>query len=681
MERSSGGWNLAIIATGVSTAMPSATSNQRPPTVDLLHRLGSSDSEVKLKALREMKNQIIGNRTKKLSYLKLGAVATVANILSSCSSKGSDSNSNSNILVQSAAVIGSFACGFDDGVQAVLDAGAFPNLFRLLSYPNEKVVDASARSLRMIYQSKLAPKYDLFQEKNMDFIMFLLNSENENVGVLGASVITHSCNTSEEQKLLYDAGVLKKLISLLQGSINLRDASLEAMAVIFENNHEVIDRFCEPDKGLSCVIELARDRNPRTRLLSCMCLIVIRNTSPSHLNDVGITKKLVYILLELLDDASQVGDETSFVFSTLISKKEDAQNLALEANAIEKLASQLEQVTIFPKRLQGILLGLAEMCSALESCRSRFESLQVLNLVADALNHDSADVRTAACFCLRSVFRSRKNLSAGHYMTEMIVNPLVQLLQDPSSCVQVAALSAISNLVVDFTTGKSIFIQAGGVSQLVLFSSSMDPALRSNSLRALRNCIFSEDIKFKQKVFKELSASLLATLICDPEPLVQEQAFAFVRNLVDGCMDSIEFVFAEDSVILNAVGKQLQSTLKDEVGIQGMYVLSNVASGSEIHKEAIMHHLLPLAGSYRHNFTIKFLQSNDSRLRTAALWAIMNLTSPSCPGAYGRFVKLRSAGIVSQIKNMGNDSCLDVKLRVRTALGQFMTFGDCSATA
>lgn len=48
-------------------------------------------------------------------------------------------------------------------------------------------------------------------------------------------------------------------------------------------------------------------------------------------------------------------------------------------------------------------------------------------------------------------------------------------------------------------------------------------------------------------------------------------------------------------------------------------------------------------------------------LRTAAVWMIVNLTFP-CPGAFGRLVQLKNAGMVSQIRNMVNDSCLDVKV-------------------
>ena len=112
-----------------------------------------------------------------------------------------------------------------------------------------QVVDAGARSLRMIYQSKLAPKYDFLQEKNMEFLLSLLNSENENVTGLGASIITHSCETSAEQNALCDAGVLKKLIGLLQGSLSQRDASLESIATVIKSNPEVVSKFVGPENG------------------------------------------------------------------------------------------------------------------------------------------------------------------------------------------------------------------------------------------------------------------------------------------------------------------------------------------------------------------------------------------------------------------------------------------------
>ncbi|XP_057509260.1 uncharacterized protein LOC130791934 [Actinidia eriantha] len=653
--------------------MPASASAHRPE--DLISRLSfaAADGGANLKALRELKNQIIGNRTKKLSYIKLGAVPSIVSILASASASA-DVEAADALLLQSAAAIGSFACGFDAGVKAVIDAGAVPHLLSLISHPNDKVVDAGSRSLKMIYQSKLAPKYDFLQEKNVTFLLSLLNTENENVTGLGASIITHSCETCIEQKALSDAGVLKRLICLLGGSLCQRYASLESLATIIKGNPEVVSKYLGPESGkaLTAVIELTNDRCPRTRLLACMCMIVMRNTSPCYLQDVGTKTKLVLILLELLDDPSQVGDEAAFALSSLTAENEELQKLAFEANAVDKLCNHLRKGPLQSKRIQGILLALADLCSKLESCRSRLLSLQVLNMVTDALSHDIANVRAAACMCLKSVTRSVKNLSAGSFMKEVIVIPLVQLLHDTSTSVQVAAIGAISNIVVDFTTHKSFFIQCGGVKQLVQLSKSMESTLRVNAVWALRNLTFLIDNRCKGGIFLELTASALTSLIGDPEPSVQEQALALVRNLVDGCIDSVDYVMSEDGHILHAIGWQLQTASKPEVLIQGMYVLSNVASGNEFHKEAVMHQIL------LQSVIIKHLQNNDSRLRTAAVWALVNLTFPGSPGSHGRVIKLRNAGITSQLKNMVNDPCLDVKLRVRAALGQIMTFGDGS---
>lgn len=119
-----------------SSSVASSSSSGGNRQADVFSRLSSSDPEVKLKALREIKNQIIGNRTKKLFFLKLGAIPAIASTLSD---SDDDSDKCNNILVQSAAALGSFACGFEPGVQAVLDSGVFPHLLRLLTNPDEKV--------------------------------------------------------------------------------------------------------------------------------------------------------------------------------------------------------------------------------------------------------------------------------------------------------------------------------------------------------------------------------------------------------------------------------------------------------------------------------------------------------------------------------------------------------------
>ncbi|KAL5986524.1 hypothetical protein ACLOJK_014857 [Asimina triloba] len=134
--------------------------------------------------------------------------------------------------------------------------------------------------------------------------------------------------------------------------------------------------------------------------------------------------------------------------------------------------------------------------------------------------------------------------------------------------VVVAALGAISNVVVDFTTRKSVFIHCGVVKQLAQLAKSMDSNLRLHSAWALRNLIFLADRMAKESILLELTISTLSSLINDPEPPIQEHAMALVRNLVDGGINSIEHVFVEDGMIMNAVAKQMWSASRPEVCIQ-----------------------------------------------------------------------------------------------------------------
>ncbi|CAA6659128.1 unnamed protein product [Spirodela intermedia] len=524
------------------------------------------------------------------------------------------------------------------------------------------VVDAGARSLRMIFQSKLAPKYDFLQENNLKFLLLLLNSKNENVTDLAASIIKHSCVSREEQKVLCDAGVLQRLVCLLEGSLCQRDSSLDSIAAVVKNNSETVSQLVGIKNGiaLNLIVELMKDRCPRTRLLSCVCLILIGQAS-CYVQEHEIKTKLILILTELLEEHGQVGDEAPFALVTLITDNEDLQKQAHSVNVVEKLCNFLRQGHINRKRLQGILLALSELCSRWEKSRNQFMSSMVLNIVSDALKHECVDVRVAACTSISSISRSVKNLFAGHLTDESIVLPLVQLLHDSSSRVQAAALKAMCNVVVDFKDKKTIFIQSGCVKQLVQLSKSMDSALKINAVWALRNLTFHADRAGREHILSELTEAQLAGLICDSEPRVQEQALALVRNLVDGCSETIESIFRENAVILDAVTRQVQHAASPEVCIQGMFALGNVAAGNDFHKEAVMTSLLPPRKEELNPFLLKLLRSSDSLLRTAAVWCVVNLTYPDCPNSSARVSRLRDAGIISQLKAMVNDICLDVK--------------------
>uniref|UniRef100_A0A8R7Q223 Armadillo repeat-containing protein 8 n=1 Tax=Triticum urartu TaxID=4572 RepID=A0A8R7Q223_TRIUA len=619
---------------------------------------GGEGEHERVLALREIKNQIIGNRTKKLLYLRLGAVPAVVAALA-------EPGASPAALVQAAAAAGSFACGVDDGARAVLAAGAVGHLTRLLAHPDDKVVDACARALRMIYQSKQAPMFDVNNEKNMDFLLSLLDSENENVTELAANIISYSCNSNTEQLALCGAGVPQKLVSLFGGSMNLRDACLESMTAIIRNNWEVASRFASMDHGKAfrSIVALIHDRSPRTRLLACLCLIALGHASPCHFLDRQIKTKLILVLLELIEEPGHVGDEAPLALTTLIKDSVELQKQAFSTNAVAKLSNHLLANTLQTRRAVTILLALAELCSKQEESRSQLLSGQVSTLILDALKHDCADIRVAACSCLKNISRSSKVLSAGRLSCDTVIAPLVQLLYDSSTSVQIAALGAICNIAVNLTPRKSVLLHSGVVSQLVHLSKSMDPTLRLKSVLALRNIMFLMNPKDKDLILKELTVSTLSSLICDSEHSVQEQTLALVQNLLDGYVDSVNYVTGEDGMVINAISRQLNSASATGVCIQGMLVLANMAAGNELNKEAVMDVTVPhRADRIKPSFVVNFLQSKDKQLRVATLWCILNLIYPNSDSSSTRVARLQNAGVISQVKNMINDPCLDCKV-------------------
>ena len=99
---------------------------------------------------------------------------------------------------------------------------------------------------------------------------------------------------------------------------------------------------------------------------------------------------------------------------------------------------------------------------------------------------------------------------------------------------QIAALSAVSNVVLDFTPHKSVFFQCGGVDQLIQLARSMDSMLRLNAVWALRNLLYLADMSVKEKVMAELTVSTLISLIQGKFALVFQiliKVFVYILDL------------------------------------------------------------------------------------------------------------------------------------------------------
>lgn len=102
----------------------------------------SAESAGRLKAIREIKNSVIGNRFKKLQMLHV--LPELHNLVSS--------SSDGELLVQALAAIGSIAYGVENGVKVIVECNVVDSLVHALTQDEPRVVVAAARSLKLVYQ-------------------------------------------------------------------------------------------------------------------------------------------------------------------------------------------------------------------------------------------------------------------------------------------------------------------------------------------------------------------------------------------------------------------------------------------------------------------------------------------------------------------------------------------------
>ena len=116
---------------------------------ELVVKLKSSDPGTRLKAVRDVKNQIIGNKQRKRAFIKLGAIPHIVQVLIN--------EPESSLLVQCATVVGSLARVDSQCVQDLAHYGVVAPLFQMIASKEECVVDAGLRTLKFILEAYHSP--------------------------------------------------------------------------------------------------------------------------------------------------------------------------------------------------------------------------------------------------------------------------------------------------------------------------------------------------------------------------------------------------------------------------------------------------------------------------------------------------------------------------------------------
>lgn len=105
----------------------------------------------------------------------------------------------------------------------------------------------------------------------------------------------------------------------------------------------------------------------------------------------------------------------------------------------------------------------------------------------------------------------------------------------------------------------------------------------------------------------------------------------------------------------------------DEIALQTLYVIANLATGGLAHKNAIMERTDLLKA------VLRYMDGPRHPIRVAALWVAHNLSWPDDIGAPERVAELRDLGYEDKLRAMQVEQDLEVKDKIKQALHHFQT--------
>lgn len=616
--------------------------------LDTIARL-SGPIEDRIIAARAIKNAVVGNPTNKRLYIRLG-------VLPSLTIAASTLFLNPQLGEQAVAALGSLASMFSsEQVEHVI-----PILLSALFSDDGRPVNAAARALKMLVGSPnvnvsaLAPQICI--PEVVKRLVRLLSGSDEGIAEVCAVILASSVACAQHARVFESAGAIPALVMLLCRTNHERcvEACLNAMAALARQDVNIAQELATPHNIENLVSPFTRSPMYPLRLSACRLLTIFHSAAQLP---IGLDGNITIALVDLLnvdDTHSQI--VTAHTLAELVLGIEQLQNIATEANAVEKLAEVIRGSVDQPEEMDtenhmpvityvdnvdlqssagqtevktalcsAALTAVAALCEEYDNAREKVISERILPYISDGLGSNEADVVLACVKCIRSLSRSVKVVRRD-IVNETIGKTLLELLFTENRDIRRFSSAALCNLVLEFSPMRNVVLDAGGTSKLVRLLLSEDEELRKNALWALKNLLFKADTETKSAVMEQLGYDNLQALCADKHPRVRELAMTVVRNLA--CSGSAESQSRQLDALFAATGDRLVWLLSDalrmdtensEIAVQALYVVCNIASGTEDHKVRLMESEIP-------QLILRWTSHEDERARIAAVWCAINLS-------------------------------------------------------
>eukprot|EP00158_Paraphelidium_tribonemae_P008457 Partr_v1_DN28582_c0_g1_i5_m73244 putative Armadillo repeat containing 8 len=539
--------------------------------------------------------------------------------------------------------------GSDVSVETLVNAGAMKPLLEAMISADLELAEASARALKILLQNPGVPREEVMHSVYIDRLVGYLGGGADSAILveLSAAIVARCCESASQQEAFQSCGAVDHILSILSGGVaspRTLEACLDALAAFLRQN-VVLARSIVASKSCDVcqmLLKHLHDKRSSMRLIAATCYANLYRTKVIESRQQEIIQHVLPVIVKLFQEPSlAIRERAPLVLAYLVSDSDDLQKAASEVDAVPKLAQLFtsafasfvaseDKVLDHKKKkhvhapvnrmCENVLIAIAGICSIREECRKQVVDSRVLPLIVKAMEHPDVGIRIAACQSTRSLSRSVRNLRTS-LVDAGVAMPLFHLLSDKSTEVQTIASATLCNIVLDFSPMKKVVLDNGGVEKLVELTSSMIQKLRLNCVWALKNLLFQADSATKKFVMDKLTFAHLLTLIEDSDIEVQEQAVNLLRNVACKEQSDIDMCFQGlgPARLMKIIEAKLQSA-HEEIILQALYVVVNLATGSDEHKEAIMKHEPVL----EHILTL--MAHEKALVKVATIWVIINLT-------------------------------------------------------
>jgi hypothetical protein len=523
-------------------------------------------------------------------------------------------------LVREAIIaLGSFAHGTSQNVQAVLSSKALPLLIRGLTHSDAAVVSSSVRTLRIIYESGLAPSGPIFDNPSTVRLLVHMISGTPLLAQSATTILTKACQTSDDQNQLCALGVMEPLAFCLHSSVpKLVQASLLCLATLALENTVcasiIMTAGCGDSTLLNTVSKAMSGNNSSDiKLAAALCVSRLCQCGVLSHGNKTVTLRALPTLVRLCKAPgdSSVNTRAAHTLAVLTSDSPDLQELAANSDHLittlvtylgsrpdenEDLAEEKHQLA-FERLREACLLALASICSSREEIRLKIVSERnLMKHVSECLCGENVEVKIAACKCLHSLSRSTKLLRTTIIDTEAWKHILEMLSLRDEECLTVAT-GITANLLLAFSPSREKMVAGGCLQTLSQLVSHDSPSIQLNAIWALMSCAYDSTADIRSQIKEYLTVKNIFELLSpSSSEKILLKALGLVVNLLSD-PEEVEWLLQEHgSRVWPSLLSLLSCHSNNHITEQIMCVLMNIASVSERTRDNVVEHDEILSG-------------------------------------------------------------------------------------